>query len=124
MWVMTTTGMFSVVAYDGQTANAPRLPKGLRPDDALLVRGRAECDLRAMLDAVELPRSRAVSTPAADYPWKALLTREEWLRFLSTETERLDYPNFKSRVLEVQGTERHDVYSRVWSVLRSIETSG
>jgi hypothetical protein len=124
MWILTTTGMFSVVEYDeGQEAIAPQLPQGVSTQDALLVRARSEADLRAMLSASELPSSRATSTPHADYPWRAVLTRAEWLRYVSVETGRLDYPNFKARVLEVQGRERHDAYSRVWSILRSLETA-
>ena len=124
MWILTTTGMFSVVEYDeGQEATAPQLPKGVSAQDALLVRARSEADLRAMLSASELPRSRATSTPHADYPWRAVLTRAEWVRFVTLETQRLDYPNFKARVLELQGKERHDAYMRVWSTLRSLEST-
>jgi hypothetical protein len=125
VWVMTTRGMFSVVAYDeGRTAAAPPLPAGLQSSDALLVRARTEDDLVAMLSAIQLPGSRALSTPSADYPWRAVIGRGEWARFLSLEVERLDYPNFKAKVLEVQGRERHDVYTRVWSTLRSLGREG
>ena len=48
------------------------------------------------------------------------LSRDEWSRFLATETERLDYPNFKSRVQRLSGSHRHDVYLRVWSVMRGL----
>jgi hypothetical protein len=46
-----------------------------------------------------------------------VLTREEWTRYLSQESERIDYANFKSRVMDVQGRTRHDVYMRLWSIL-------
>jgi hypothetical protein len=121
MWILTTTGMFSVVAHDGQRANAPQWPQGVSSEGALLVRARSEADLRAMLSATDLPSSRAMSTPNADYPWRALVTRAEWARFMTLEIQRLDYANFKARVMEVQGRERHDAYSRVWSILRSLE---
>jgi integrase-like protein len=73
------------------------------------------------LDALELPRSRAVGTPEADYPHRAILTRREWRGYLSIEAGRIDYPNFKSRVLELQGRQRHDAYVRVWSTLPGME---
>ena len=48
------------------------------------------------------------------------LSRTEWSRFLATETDRLDYPNFKSRVQRLSGSHRHDVYMRVWSAMRGV----
>ena len=123
MWVMTTTGMFSVVSYDqSRPAGASQAPDGVGLADRLVVRARAEQDILGMLDAVELPRSRAHSTPNADYPWRAILSRHEWIRFLALEVHRLDYTNFKGRVLQAQGRERHDTYMRVWSALRSIRS--
>jgi hypothetical protein len=124
VWLLTTTGFLSVVTYDpGPEAPALPLPDGAGPRELLLVRARVETDLTAMLDALELPRSRTASTPTADYPYRAVLTREEWGRYISQETQRVDYPNFKARVLELQGSHRHDVYSRVWATLRSLEST-
>ena len=125
MWVLTETGLFSAVAYDASPpAPAMQMPVDDSRSDPLLVRARVEQDLTDMLEALELPRSRAESTPGADYAWRTLLSREEWLRFLSIEVEGLDYPNFKSRVLQTQGRDRHDAYTRAWSAFRSIQTSG
>lgn len=77
------------------------MPEGAFPQDMLLIRARVEQDILGMLDILELPRSRAHGTPDADYAWRALVTRVEWEYYLSVEIERLDYPNFKARVLEV-----------------------
>jgi hypothetical protein len=124
MWLLTKTGLFSAVAYDASRPGpALEMPVAESPN-LLLIRARVEQDLTDMLEALELPRSRAQSTPGADYAYRALLTRAEWLRFLSHETQRLDYANFKSRVLEVQGRERHEAYTRAWSAFRSIQTTG
>ncbi len=124
MWLFTTRGFLSVVAYDeGRDGDALPVPDGARPGDLLLVRARVFSDLTATLDALELPGSRAVSTSAADYPFRAVLTRAEWTRFLSIESQRIDYPNFKSRVQATQGSQRHDLYLRVWSVMRDLGTA-
>ena len=96
------------------------LPEGAEPEDLLLVRARAEEDLANLLDVIDLPASRAADTPRADYPWRAALSRDEWSRFLELETERLDYTNFKSRVQRLSGSQRHDVYMRVWSAMRGM----
>ena len=124
MWSFTETGFHSVVAYDPSRGDAKlELPAGTEPNDLLLVRARAEEDLTNLLGVLELPTSRAAATPGADYPWRAVLSRDEWSRFLATETERLDYPNFKSRVQQPSGSHRHDVYMRVWSAMRSLRGS-
>ena len=121
MWTYTQSGFHSVVAYDPSRDDAGlELPTGTEPNDLLLVRARAEEDLRNLLEVLELPPSRAASTPRADYPWRAALSRDEWLRFLEDETLRLDYPNFKSRVQRLSGSHRHDVYMRVWSAMRGL----
>jgi hypothetical protein len=126
MWLLTQTGLFSAVAYDASRPGpALEMPVDLsHPDDVLLIRARVEQDLTDMLDALELPRSKAQSTPGSDYAHRALLTRAEWLRFLSREVEHLDYPNFRARVLQAQGRERHAAYTRAWSAFRMIQTTG
>ena len=113
-----------MVAYDpGRDDAGLELPKGTEPGDLLLVRARAEEDLTNLLEVLDLPASRKMATPRADYPWRAVLSRDEWLRFLATETDRLDYPNFKSRVAQRSGSHRHDVYMRVWLVMRGMRGS-
>ena len=104
MWVLTQSGFLQRRRLR-PTPNGPGAAHAerRRSKRLLLVRARVRSDLAAMLDAIELPGSRAVSTPAADYPFRAVVTREEWARFLSHETEHIHYPNFKSRVAEVQG---------------------
>ena len=121
IWTFTQSGFHSVVAYDPSRDDAGlELPTGAEPGDLLLVRARAEDDLTNLLEVLELPTSRAVATPRADYPWRAVLSRDEWSRFLEVETQRLDYPNFKSRVGQASGSHRHDVYLRVWSAMRGL----
>ena len=121
MWSFTETGFHSVVAYDPSRNDADlELPKDAEPEDLLLVRTRAEEDLTNLLEVLDLPASRKMATPTADYPWRAALSRGEWLRFLEVETQRLDYGNFKSRVQRLSGSHRHDVYLRVWSAVRGL----
>lgn len=122
MWTFTQTGFYSVVAYDaGRDGMRLEVPSGTSPDALLLVRCRARADLDALLSVLELSPQRAASSPRADYPHRAVLTRDEWARFLSREVEALDYPNFKSRVSAAQGDRRHAAYMRVWGILGDIE---
>jgi hypothetical protein len=125
MWVFTTSSFLSVVVYDeGRDGYALPLPDGASPNDLLLVRARVFSDLTATLDALGLAGSRAVSTPGADYPSRVVLSREEWTRYLSLETLRIEYRNFKNEVLKIQGRERHDLYMKLWVTLRGLERAG
>ena len=125
MWVFTETGFFSVVAYDpSRDGLGVPAPAGAATDELLLARARVKDDLAQMLMALELPGSRAVSSQSADYPWRALITRQEWARFLTLETDRLDYVNFKARVEERSDAGRHDVYMQVWWALRGLRDPG
>ncbi len=109
------------MAYDpDRDDRGLELPKDAEPNDLLLVRSRAEEDLTNLLETLDLPTSRATATPTADYPWRAVLSRAEWSRFLSLEVDELDYANFKSRVGQRSGSQRHDVYLRVWSAMRGL----
>ena len=121
IWAFTQSGFHSVVAYDPSRDDLGlELPAGVEPNDLLLARARAEKDLANLLEVLDLPMSRGASTPRADYPWRAALSRDEWARFLANETERLDYANFKSRVQQRSGSHRHDVYMQVWSAMRGL----
>lgn len=103
---MTTFGFFSLVQNRFDPAT-------------LVVRGRVRSDLvrfvrRAKVDVPVL------ETTAADYRYRVILDRKTVGKVLARESRRLDYINFKDRVDEVQGAARHDIYSQVWSILRSL----
>ena len=106
MWLMTTSGFYSVVEHR-------------RDPERLVVRARAKEDIEALrrwIPGVE-PRSDA----AADYLWRAVVTRAEWVVALAQMASEVDYPNFKAAVAQRQGAERACYYTEVWQVLRRIQ---
>ena len=107
MWLLTTRGFYSVVAD--------------RDDASLvLVRSRVEDDLLALRDLA--PGIDPWHDPDADYPWRAVVPRDEWAAVVAALAAEIDYDNFKGAVAARQGHERAWVYAGVWSELRALET--
>ena len=106
MWLMTTSGFYSVIEHR-------------RDPERLIVRARAKEDIEALrrwIPDIE-PRSDAT----ADYLWRAVVTRAEWVVALAQMASEVDYPNFKAAVAQRQGAERACYYTEVWQVLRRIQ---
>lgn len=109
MWLLTPIGFFSAVRKPG--------------DSTLTVRARVAGDLDS-LRARYLPRLSPVDAHGGtDYPFRARCTQEEWAMALARMALDIDYGNFKSEVAKRQGPARAHVYSKVWSALRSLESS-
>lgn len=115
MWVIFDGGFVSVVAHDK------------RPG-FMLVRARCRDDLVGFLEACEQGRlgeatdklrKSIVRTPKADYtlPSAFAALGVAWLML------RIDYPNFKGKVLEDDPSRAH-VYGRVWRELLAIDPRG
>ncbi len=122
IWIFTEHGFLSVVAYDtSRDRDMNERTKALVDTgaDLLLARTRDEGDmqrLQALLPQVEYTR-----TDNADYRYRTVLTKPEWLDFISQVTDTLDYANFKDRVTEALGRDRHDLLMRVWSTMRELQ---
>lgn len=106
MWLVTTQGFYSVVQHR-------------RDHDKLLVRARTREDIEAL--RVQIPDLRPFSDSRADYRWRAVVTRAEWIAALAQLVSEIDYPNFKSAVGSRQGAERAHVYGEVWRILASLQ---
>lgn len=129
IWLFTEDGFYSVVTYE-RTRDHGRLHES-RPELAddpimdgqiLLVRTRDDDDMKRLVAKFAVPiRYRA--TPNADYPFKMLLAREEWARYLSEAARDMDYLSFKDRVTKTIGRDRHDVYMSVWSIMHRLRDS-
>jgi hypothetical protein len=106
MWLFTTQGFYSVVAHR-------------RDPEKLIVRARAREDLEALRGRI--PELRVFSDRAADYRWRAVVTRAEWVAAVAELATELDYDNFKRAVGDRQGRERERLYHRVWAALRELQ---
>ena len=106
MWLFTTQGFYSVVEHR-------------RDPERLVVRARAKEDLEALRSWI--PNVEPHSDTTADYLWRAVVTRAEWVVALAQMASEIDYPNFKAAVAQRQGTERACYYTEIWQVLRRIQ---
>ena len=96
MWIVLNDSFLSIVAH-------PTRPK------LLLVRARKEEDLHAVF-----PYATIQATPERDYQFRITASRKTVQRMLAGEVKRINYPNFKDSVADL---ERHDAYSAIWSTI-------
>lgn len=108
MWLMTTQGFYSVVAYRGTA-------------DTMLVRSRAKGDLTNLDRQIPGISRRISKDKRADYLWRATCSREEWALALARLAAEVDYDNFKTAVAKRHGHKRAGIYHAVWDALTRIE---
>jgi hypothetical protein len=109
MWLFTDEGFFSVVA-------------NREYPDTLVVRGRVREDIERFVARVKEspPAAELIETPGADYPFRALVPWECFAKYVAGAVKNIDYFNFKDAVGQKQGLRRHDIYARVWAVVRDL----
>lgn len=106
MWTATQDGYFSAVQHRD------------RPD-TLMVRARDSKDLERIRDK-GYETGRIIAMTEADYPYRVIIKKEEWARYLVEATVAIDYVNFKNRIHEVDDR-RGNIYLKVWRELLHIE---
>lgn len=99
MWIFTAQGFFSVVQKDREKL--------------LTVRARVAADLDR-LRAVVPQLGPTVTTPEADYRYRALIGHADFAAGLAAIARDIDYPNFKAMTGRRLGPVREKVYSQVW----------
>jgi len=110
MWLITTTGFYSIVEKPWD-----------REGGTLTVRARAWADLDA-LRTNGLPELGEVKEdPGADYRFRAQAPRAAVAQAVAAQVDGIDYDNFKSAVRERQGRARATLYHDVWDVLYQIQ---
>lgn len=124
MWVITTDGFYSVVAYDPSKYNAVKLPdwlKAYNPDRLLLVRVRDRADLEKIAPVMGIDADD-ISEQFGDYAARAVVRRSDWLKYLSDYViDDLTYSGFKGAVHDPK---RHRLLNSVWSILAGWGTVG
>lgn len=104
MWIFTKQGFYSAVQH--------------RDDpERIIIRARAKKDIEAL--KAQIPNLITFTDKTADYPHRAIVSRDEWLIALARLGAEIDYPNFKSAIAD---NKRHNTYLSVWSKLLEIET--
>ena len=111
MWLVTTTGFYSVVQKPWD-----------REPGTLTVRARARQDLEALRSA-GLPELGAVTESTdSDYRFRAQAPRAAVARAMEAQVNAIDYENFKSAVGRRQGARREHIYHDAWSAFHQIQT--
>lgn len=107
MWIMTTTGFYSVVQKPGE--------------EELCVRARTGADLDRLREHYLPSLGATQKGGGTDYPYRARVGRAELAVAMVDIVRDVTYANFKSRVAEEMGSARAHVYGSVWSALHAIE---
>jgi len=105
VWLFTTDGFFSAVAHRDD-------------EDRLMIRARVREDAERLAEALG---AELLETPAADYRFRVVVSRDTWATYVQQAAEHIDYPNFKDAVAARQGRDRAHVYGDVWSVMYGMQ---
>lgn len=105
MWLFTQHGFLSAVQhYDNP--------------DTIVVRARDKRSLEMLAELVDL---EIINTPGNDYPYRVHAPRGEFMSYLMTEVEMLNYGNFKDQLHSSRGERYYGAASRVWRVMHDVE---
>lgn len=90
MWIYTKYGFYSIV---------------FKPNEGWHIRARVKEDLKRIgLEALE-------SYKGSDYPWRAIVGKQEIDRIFNLLGESIDYSNFKGQISsDPEQSNRHDIY--------------
>jgi hypothetical protein len=107
MWLITTTGFYSIVKKPGEKN--------------LTIRSRVKKDLEALRDKYLQNLGEIVRTDSADYRYRARISHAELAAAAAQMVLDIDYDNFKNTVVKIQGHSRAHVYGNVWEDLLVLE---
>lgn len=109
MWLFTPEFFVSVVEKGND-----------RKDGKLTLRTRNRADIDALV-AKHFPEAKPYRVKHSDYAWRIRVPKDQWALACARMAMEVDYSNFKDRVTELQGKERHDVYLKVWFALLALK---
>lgn len=120
MWIFNTAGFQSVVAYRpnkdlAQTEHRNLAMASEDPKGWLLVRARLKSDLEAVQQKLGTD-IHILRDASADYAYRALVTKDEWKRFLAIEVDGIDYDSHFKEVSKERAPQHPDRYSAMMSV--------
>jgi hypothetical protein len=107
MWLITTTGFYSIVKKPGEKD--------------LTIRSRVKKDLVTLRDKYLQNMGEIVRTDNADYRYRARISHAEFAAAAAQMVLDIEYDNFKNTVAKVQGHNRAHVYGNVWEDLLVLE---
>lgn len=98
MWIFQNNSFVSIVAHKDRPGY-------------LLVRSRIEGDIERAV-----PGAEVFEDLAADYRYRAIVTKDVVQEALTTSINEIDYANFKNSIPH-SDVKRHDAYMEVWQVM-------
>ena len=107
MWIFTDSGFVSAVCTE-------------RGSSKIKVRSR---DLESLRPLIDQTGSDVIKTPNADYPYRVIISKDEFGVFLAMSLELMEYTNFKSEVQATRGYDFAHALSSVWSTMHEVEDS-
>ena len=108
MWVFTESGFVSAVRHREDMSK-------------LIVRAR---DAKSLEQLARLASAQIAKTPNADYPYRMVVSNEDFKLWNDLNVECLDYPNFKSHIAITRGEKYLDALSIVWIIMHEVEDEG
>lgn len=103
MWIFTIEGFVSAVQKPG--------------DIYLTVRARDQRSLQALS---RFSGARISQTPQADYPYRVVVSHQDFTEWLAGEVASLTYANFKSAVARSRGHAFAHPLMDVWSAMHAV----
>lgn len=108
MWLFTETGFVSVVANSEKK-------------DEMMVRARDKKSLQPFNDEYGV---KILSWKNTDYPFRVLITREQFVDWLVQSGKDLTYSNYKSHVAKTRGHDFAHPLHDVWATMLQLEDLG
>lgn len=105
MWLFTDNGFVSAIRYKNDK-------------NEITVRAR---DKRSLEELIETFDAKVITLPNTDYPYRVIISDEDWAGWVASKALTIDYPNFKNRVYQTRGKKFAHLLSDVWAVMLGAE---
>ena len=128
MWLFEKRGFVSVVAYNPDKDKVNKVHREAakssdNPTGWLLVRGRVLADIREV-EKIIGHDIMVFEDKGADYQFRALVTREDFKKYMCQIVDDIDYGAHFKEVAEknsTQGKERHSAMMTCWSAMARLQ---
>jgi hypothetical protein len=108
MWAATVFGWFSIV----------------RKQDGFHVRARQRQDLASLCKKAGIAEEKISTWPSADYRFRVVLDKDEYIAVMATLTDAVDYDNFKNKIGSLrEQRDKLSPYIRIWSEMYEYQES-
>jgi hypothetical protein len=109
--------MIARTAAEGRNEMAPYSIVQKKPGE-FHIRSRVRKDLENLVQRVPLAGAKILDTKSADYAFRIIVGKDEFLAVMEFLGETLDYSNFKNKIADTEDQEqKHHLYSQIWGIL-------